>query len=54
MCKVLVDHSGEWPRGRTSFSHDFDRVYRRLKYDKYEGDASRCVPVCHCFVVSTA
>lgn len=43
MCKVLVEHSGEWPRGRTSFSRDFDKVYRRLKYDKYEGDASRCV-----------
>lgn len=45
MAEVFLEHGGAWPRGDGSFQRDWERVYRRLKYDKYEGGGARAKAV---------
>ena len=41
MAEVWGEGGGEWPGGEAGFTRDWERVYRRLKYDKYEGGTAR-------------
>ncbi len=45
MAEVFLEKGGEWPRGEAAFEKDFALIYRRLKYDKYEGGSARCKAV---------
>jgi hypothetical protein len=41
MAEVWGERGGEWPGGELAFEKSWGRVYRRLKYDRYEGDTAR-------------
>lgn len=42
MAEVLLQEGGEWPKGgHQAFAREFERMYKRLKYDKYEGNFAR-------------
>jgi hypothetical protein len=43
--QVFLERNGEWPRGDAAFVKDWELIYRRLKYDKYEGGGARAKAV---------
>jgi len=42
MADALIERKGEWPQGEEMFQDDFEEIYRRLKFDKFEGSDARC------------